>query len=122
MSDLHHYNRLVRVDGTRNQHNDPQRSQTYHVCPIIHPAHDLANIESFVICNNGYTIERYIHGMDANYNDIQEWKYRDLISVFGGDSRKAKTYQVKTKQEAEDLFQNKEFGSAAYLQVQISGL
>ena len=76
-----------------------------------------ANSVSFVICNNGYTIERYIHGMDAIYNDIQEWKFRDLVSVFGAGPKKAKTYQVKTKQEAENLFQNKEFCSASCLQV-----
>ena len=74
-------------------------------------------IHSFVICNNGYTIERYIHGMDANYNDIQEWKYKDLVDVFGADPNKSKTYQVKTKQEAEDLFNNREFCAAPYLQV-----
>lgn len=72
---------------------------------------------SFVICNEGYTIERYIHGMDAVYNDIQEWKYKDLVGVFGGDLQKAKTYQVKTKQEAEELFTNKEFAAAPHLQV-----
>lgn len=72
---------------------------------------------SFVICNEGYTIERYIHGMDATYNDIQQWKYKDLVSVFGADPKKSKTYQVKTKQEAEDLFNDKDFSSAPYLQV-----
>ena len=77
--------------------------------------HDLKPI-IFVICNEGYTIERYIHGMDASYNDIQQWKYKELVSVFGGDPRKQKTYQVKTKQEAEDLFNNKEFAKAEHLQ------
>lgn len=71
----------------------------------------------FVICNEGYTIERYIHGMDAEYNDVQEWKYKDLVSVFGADPKKSKTYQVKTKQEAENLFNDENFSSAPYLQV-----
>ncbi len=70
----------------------------------------------FVICNEGYTIERYIHGMDANYNDIQQWKFKDLVSVFGADPKKSKTYQVKTKQEAEDLFKDENFCKAPYLQ------
>ena len=72
-----------------------------------------------VICNEGYTIERYIHGMDAAYNDIQEWKYKDLVSVFGADPKKSKSYQVKTKQEAENLFKDKNFSSAPYLQVSL---
>ena len=54
--------------------------------------------------------------MDASYNDIQTWKYKDLISVFGADPKKSKTFQVKTKQEAEDLFQDNEFAAAKYLQ------
>lgn len=55
--------------------------------------------------------------MDATYNDIQQWNFKDLVSVFGADPKKSKTYQVKTKQEAEDLFRNEGFCSAPYLQV-----
>ena len=55
--------------------------------------------------------------MDASYNDIQQWKYKDLVGVFGADPKKSKTYQVKAKQEAEDLFKDENFCSAPYLQV-----
>lgn len=55
--------------------------------------------------------------MDASYNDIQQWKYKDLIGVFGADPKKSKTFQVKSKQEAEDLFNDKTFSSAPFLQV-----
>ena len=37
----------------------------------------------FIVCNQGYTIERFIHGMDANYNDIGDWNYMDLPAVLG---------------------------------------
>lgn len=57
--------------------------------------------------------------MDASYNDIQEWKYKDLVSVFGADPKISKTYQVKTKQEAENLFKDENFSSAPYLQVSL---
>ncbi|KAG7006148.1 pyruvate decarboxylase [Physcia stellaris] len=70
----------------------------------------------FVICNEGYTIERYIHGMDASYNDIAQWKYKELVHVFGADPKKSKTFTVKSKQEAEDLFRDEEFAAAKYLQ------
>ncbi|KAL9002015.1 MAG: hypothetical protein Q9188_005032 [Gyalolechia gomerana] len=70
----------------------------------------------FVICNEGYTIERYIHGMDAAYNNISEWKYKDLIPAFGGTPQNSKTYQVKNKQEAEDLFNDNTFAQAGVLQ------
>ncbi|KAL8755415.1 MAG: hypothetical protein Q9199_003668 [Rusavskia elegans] len=70
----------------------------------------------FLINNEGYTIERYIHGFEASYNDISQWKYTDLIPTFGGTPENSKTYQVKTKQEAEDLFNDKEFAKAGKLQ------
>jgi len=71
----------------------------------------------FIICNDGYTIERYIHGMDAPYNDIQPWRYKELLSAFGADPKQSKTFSVKTKDELEALFQNKEFSSAPYIQL-----
>ncbi|KAL8698527.1 MAG: hypothetical protein Q9201_006524 [Fulgogasparrea decipioides] len=69
----------------------------------------------FVICNEGYTIERYIHGMDASYNDISQWKFKDLVPIFGGTAENSQTYQVKTKQEAEDLFNDETFAQAEKL-------
>lgn len=69
----------------------------------------------FVICNDGFTIERFIHGMDAVYNDINNWKYKDLVSVFGGE-KTCKTFQIKTKNELNELLTNKEFNAAECLQ------
>ncbi|GKU02523.1 pyruvate decarboxylase [Fusarium langsethiae] len=69
----------------------------------------------FVICNDGFTIERFIHGMDAVYNDINNWKYKDLVSVFGGE-KICKTFQIKTKNELNELLTNKEFNAAECLQ------
>jgi pyruvate decarboxylase len=37
----------------------------------------------FVINNDGYTIERWIHGMRAGYNDIQPWRYLEAGNYFG---------------------------------------
>lgn len=69
-----------------------------------------------MICNDGYTIERFIHGMEESYNDVQEWKYKDLVNVFGGEAKKAKTFQIRTKDEVNKLFQDKEFNAANVLQ------
>jgi pyruvate decarboxylase len=65
----------------------------------------------FVICNKGYTIERLIHGWEDAYNDVQEWKYKELPAVFGAPEGSVLTYRVKTKQEVEELFNNDEFNS-----------
>lgn len=55
--------------------------------------------------------------MDAAYNDIGQWKFKELVNVFGADPKRSKTFQVKTKQEAENLLSNKDFCAAPYLQV-----
>jgi pyruvate decarboxylase len=71
---------------------------------------------SFVICNDGFTIERFIHGMDATYNDIQPWSFKDLVQVFGGKSENTQTYQIKTKDEVNKLLTDETFNAAGKLQ------
>ncbi|KAJ5725280.1 Thiamine pyrophosphate enzyme C-terminal TPP-binding [Penicillium malachiteum] len=66
----------------------------------------------FVICNDGYTIERYIHGWDKSYNDIQPWNYRLLPTVFNAKPGTMRTYSVRTKGELETLLADDQFGSA----------
>ncbi|PLB52924.1 pyruvate decarboxylase [Aspergillus steynii IBT 23096] len=70
----------------------------------------------FVICNEGYTIERYIHGWDESYNDIQPWDIKGLPTVFGAKDQ-YKGYKVQTRDELVQLFANQEFSSAPYLQL-----
>ncbi len=55
--------------------------------------------------------------MDSEYNDIQLWRHKELLSTFGADPKKSKSFQVKTKQELHDLFEDKEFSSAPYIQL-----
>jgi len=49
----------------------------------------------FVLNNGGYTIERLILGENASYNDIQNWKYTELVQVFNG-KEKYQTCMVET--------------------------
>jgi pyruvate decarboxylase len=70
-----------------------------------------------VICNNGYTIERYIHGWKDSYNDIQPWKFVDVPSTFGGKKNEYQSHQVKTRDDLTQLFANEKFASAPCLQV-----
>ncbi|KAI1363533.1 thiamine pyrophosphate enzyme [Xylaria arbuscula] len=65
----------------------------------------------FVICNDGYTIERFIHGMDATYNDVATWQYRDLGTVFGGSPATVKSYAVHMPAELETLLADREFST-----------
>ncbi|VTT77252.1 unnamed protein product [Fusarium fujikuroi] len=47
---------------------------------IIHKRLDMI---IFLINNDGYTIERLVHGKDAAYNDIAPWRYLEAPSCFG---------------------------------------
>ena len=52
----------------------------------------------FLLNNRGYTIERYILGMNSSYNDIANWHYSELPSVFA-PHRRCFIAQVKTEGE-----------------------
>ncbi|KAF9267466.1 pyruvate decarboxylase [Marasmius fiardii PR-910] len=65
----------------------------------------------FVLNNSGYTIERYLHGMNRKYNDISNWNWTALPSVLGdADGVKSKTYTVKDKNELDRLLSDEDFG------------
>ncbi|TVY55886.1 Pyruvate decarboxylase [Lachnellula cervina] len=70
----------------------------------------------FVVCNDGFTIERFIHGVDAEYNDIAAWNFKDIVKVFGAKDGSYKTFQVKTKDEVNKLFSDETFNAAEVLQ------
>lgn len=84
--------------------------------PTLKPKPELT-MNSFVICNNGYTIERFIHGWDDEYNDIQLWHHDELVWAFGNDHGKYKTHKVKTRAQLQTLFADESFASAPCFQV-----
>lgn len=56
----------------------------------------------FLINNDGYTIERDIHGEKMPYNDIQRWNYHKLHEIFGNNGWGIK---VNTETELESALQ-----------------
>ncbi|CAI7671787.1 unnamed protein product [Penicillium palitans] len=50
----------------------------------------------FVLNNNGYTIERIIHGFSESYNDVQPWRNLQAPSYFGALNGDA-SYPVRTE-------------------------
>ncbi|KAL3460169.1 pyruvate decarboxylase [Aspergillus heterothallicus] len=48
-----------------------------------------------VLNNNGYTVERWIHGMKARYNDIMPWRYLQTADYFG--AVQAEGYPILTQ-------------------------
>lgn len=59
----------------------------------------------FLINNDGYTIERDIHGEKMPYNDIQPWKYHQLPEVF---CNKSWSIKVSTESELESALEKAE--------------
>ncbi|EFQ29672.1 thiamine pyrophosphate enzyme [Colletotrichum graminicola] len=57
----------------------------------------------FLVNNDGYTIERCIHGLEQPYNDVASWRYLQAPSFFGGS---AETYvqSARTWGELETIF------------------
>ncbi|MUV38847.1 Indolepyruvate decarboxylase [Lentibacillus sp. JNUCC-1] len=55
----------------------------------------------FLINNDGYTVERAIHGENQPYNDIPMWDYKKLPEVFSPQG-KSLTFKVKTETELEE--------------------
>lgn len=54
--------------------------------------------------------------MDAEYNDISAWKFKDLVTVFGGNDDRTAKYQAKTVDELNSLLADKNFVAAKRLQ------
>ncbi|KKY32877.1 putative pyruvate decarboxylase [Diaporthe ampelina] len=70
----------------------------------------------FCICNEGYTIERFIHGAEAEYNDIAPWRFTDTPAAFGASGKQVSTHVIKTKAELDGLLRDSAFNEAKNLQ------
>ncbi|ORY80480.1 pyruvate decarboxylase-like protein [Protomyces lactucae-debilis] len=72
----------------------------------------------FVLNNEGYTIERAIHGPDAAYNDINTgWQYQNLLTFFGCASEHQASYKVATKDDVVALLKDEKFCQADKIQL-----
>lgn len=91
-SALHNKKRVVACIGDGSFQMSAQEISTmirYGLKPII-----------FLMNNASYTIEVQIH--DGPYNVINNWRYSELVHVFGGEQSNAKAYKVTTNQELLD--------------------
>ncbi|KAL7007882.1 hypothetical protein EMMF5_002529 [Cystobasidiomycetes sp. EMM_F5] len=70
-----------------------------------------------VLNNDGYVIERLIHGMEAPYNTIGSWAFQDLLRVLGAKPDDSHSYLVKNRHDLEALFNNAEFAKADKIQL-----
>ncbi|ETI27421.1 hypothetical protein G647_09611 [Cladophialophora carrionii CBS 160.54] len=69
----------------------------------------------FVINNNGYAIERAIHGPEQGYNDVSTmWDYQKMLEFFGARQDlgiKTKSRATRTVEELEAVLNDDEFAS-----------
>lgn len=72
------------------------------------------DVTIFLLNNDGYTIERLIHGMRARYNDVHPWRYLQSASYFGApendESYPVTTRRVENWGQLMKLIQDEEFG------------
>ena len=54
--------------------------------------------------------------MDAAYNDVANWHYPELVTVFGGTDETTRKFRVGKKSELERLLKDEEFNAAERLQ------
>ncbi|KAF2704994.1 thiamine pyrophosphate enzyme, partial [Pleomassaria siparia CBS 279.74] len=63
------------------------------------------NVIVFLLNNDGYTIERVIHGLHERYNDVPHWRYLQAPSFFGA-GQDSFTKNVKTWGELEEVLKD----------------
>lgn len=74
------------------------------------------NSTIFILNNDGYTVERLIHGMEASYNKVPDWAYSKLCDAFG-PSFPSRYYRVATGNELVKLLNDPTFNAADCTQV-----
>ncbi|GAA5976402.1 hypothetical protein JCM5350_001679 [Sporobolomyces pararoseus] len=66
-----------------------------------------------VLNNDGYTIERLIHGKQAAYNDISAWNWQGLLDFFDATGQiPKKSWKASTRGELEEILKNEDFKKA----------
>ncbi|KAL8286376.1 hypothetical protein RQP46_004393 [Phenoliferia psychrophenolica] len=70
-----------------------------------------------VLNNDGYVIERLIHGTDRVYNDISRWKWQELLSFFNADNVPSRSWLANNRAEFERVLDDKEFQKADVCQL-----
>jgi pyruvate decarboxylase len=78
----------------------------------------------FVVNNNGYSIERAIHGEKQGYNDISMlWDHQKMLEFMGARKEtgiQSRSFACKTVEKLEKVLKDPDFGNASCIQVRAS--
>jgi pyruvate decarboxylase len=75
------------------------------------------NMIVFLLNNDDYTIERWVHGMEEAYNDIPMWRYTEIPKAMGAGKDFVHTFKVSTKEQMEELWGDEKFTNGKGLRV-----
>jgi pyruvate decarboxylase len=73
----------------------------------------------FVLNNDGYTVERLIHGMEADYNEVAHWDYSSLAKAFGPRFPSKYHGPIKTADDLVSLLKNPELREECFQLVEL---
>ncbi|CEL00835.1 Putative Thiamine pyrophosphate-requiring enzyme [Aspergillus calidoustus] len=86
--------------------------------------HQGLNVIVFLINNDGYTIERCIHGRKQAYNDIAPWRYLKAPEFFGANQEESRgqrnangTWQIRTWADFNSVLQDEELADGKGLRM-----
>lgn len=63
------------------------------------------DVTIFLINNDGYAIERFIHGRKQGYNDVAPWRYLEAPSFFGASKETTYTARAQTWDELRNVME-----------------
>uniref|UniRef100_A0A060T5R2 ARAD1C07018p n=1 Tax=Blastobotrys adeninivorans TaxID=409370 RepID=A0A060T5R2_BLAAD len=69
----------------------------------------------FVINNDGYTVERLIHGERQTYNDLHMWQYTKMVDLY--NAKQGEAHLVESTADLESLFSSNDFSEASKFRV-----
>ncbi|KPN83074.1 Pyruvate decarboxylase, alpha-keto-acid decarboxylase [Apilactobacillus kunkeei] len=72
-----------------------------------------------VIDNNGYTVERLIHGMKKSYNDVAKLDYTLMPQAFGAKEEQFMTFDVNTESELVDALNKAQSTEDKFVLIQV---
>ena len=70
----------------------------------------------FFLNNNGYTIEKLIHGPTEEYNNIQPWDHQKILELFANNAEH-ESLVVSSCKELDDLLKDEAFNKADKIRV-----
>jgi pyruvate decarboxylase len=78
------------------------------------------DVTIFIINNAGYTYERLLHGLEADYNDVPTWRYVDAARFFGAEKQEGystMSRRVENWGELEEVLADSTFADGRGLKI-----